>query len=108
LARRAKKLHEIISNKNRWSTNLFNPNIHISMKNRDINRLGSVYRAGDINPSGSPCWRYTWSRIYQPFRGNFQEVYIEQEILTLQGHLVGGIYGAGDINISGAPGGRHI
>jgi hypothetical protein len=36
------------------------------------------------------------------------EVYIEQETLTLQGHLVGGIYGAGDINISGAAGERHI
>jgi len=33
---------------------------------------------------------------------------MEQEILTLHGHLVGGIYGAGDINPSWAPCGRYI
>jgi len=70
--------------------------------------VGGIYRAGDINPSGAPCGRYIWSRIYQPFRGTLWEVYMEQEILTLHGHLVGGIYGAGDINPSWAPCGRYI
>jgi hypothetical protein len=39
---------------------------------------------------------------------NVWEVYIEQEILTLQGHLVGGIHGAGYINPSGATSRRYI
>ena len=29
--------------------------------------------------------------------GTLWEVYMEQEVLTLHGHIVGGIYGAGDI-----------
>jgi len=40
--------------------------------------------------------------------GTLWEAYIEQEILTLQGHLVGGIYGAGYINPSRATYGRYI
>ena len=35
-------------------------------------------------------------------------MYIEQEILTYQGHQVGGVYRAGYINPSEAPCGRYI